>query len=213
MPTNHMPKPITRPTSEYYWIRKKVPVDLRPLVGRTEIWQSLGTKNERQANILIGGVNAALEADWARLRAKAARAPGAAPPLVPAPFKLSHQDLHALRREEHTRVRDHWMKEPPTGFGRLRITLGHDEESLELDAIDLLERGGYDASPANVERLVPLLLKARQDAAADVEHARVGDYEKIADLTKIPERTTPALDFVAGFEEYAAKGGLRGGVA
>lgn len=105
------------------------------------------------------------------------------------------------------------MQDPPTGFGRLRITLGRDEESLQLDAIDLLEAGGYDTSPANVERLVPLLLKARQDAAADVEHARVGDYDKVADLTKIPERTTPALDFVAGFEEYAAKGGLRGGAA
>ncbi|MHC4053328.1 hypothetical protein [Bradyrhizobium sp. 25ACV] len=51
-----------------------------------------------------------------------------------------------------------------------------------------------------MERLVPLLLKARQDAAADVEHARVGDYDKVADLSKIPERATPALDFVAGFE-------------
>ena len=104
------------------------------------------------------------------------------------------------------------MPEPPTGFGRLRMTLG-DEESLQLDAIDLLESGGYEASPANVERLVPLLIQARREAASDVEHARVGEYEKIADLTKIPERTTPALDFMKAFEEYAAKGGLKGGSA
>ncbi|GGI27464.1 MULTISPECIES: hypothetical protein [Bradyrhizobium] len=38
-----MPKPIKRPTSENYWIRKKV-----PLVGKTELWATLGTKDERQ---------------------------------------------------------------------------------------------------------------------------------------------------------------------
>lgn len=210
MPTIKMPKPIKRPTSENYWIRKKVPTDLRPLVGKTEIWASLGTSKEREANIKFGAANAAIEAEWASLRAERARPTVPARASVPEPFKFTHQDLHALRRAEHTRVRDRWMPEPPTGFGKLRMTLG-DEEALQLDAIDLLESGGYEASPANVERLVPLLIQARREAAADVEHARVGEYDKIADLTKIPERTTPALDFLAAFEEYAAKGGLKGG--
>jgi site-specific recombinase XerD len=213
MPTNKMPKPITRPTSENYWIRKKVPADLRPLVGKTEIWASLKTKDERQANIRIGAVNAAIEAEWDRLRAEAARAASSAGAFVPEPFRLTHQDLHALRREEHERIRDRWMPEPPTGFGRLRMTTGGDEESLQLDAIDLLEGGGYDASPGTVERLVPLLVQARREAVSDVEHARVGEYDKVADLSKIPARTTPALDFVAAFEEYAKKGGLKGGSA
>jgi site-specific recombinase XerD len=213
MPTIKMPKPIKRPTSENYWIRKKVPAVLRPFVGKTEIWATLGTKDERQANIKIGVVNAAIEAEWTRLRAEASRASSSAGAFVPEPFKLTHQDLHALRREEHERIRDRWMPEPPTGFGRLRMTTGTDEESLQLDAIDLLERGGYDASPANVERLVPLLVQARRNAVSDVEHARVGEYDQISDLTKIPARTTPALDFVTSFEEYAAKGGLKGGTA
>lgn len=213
MPTIKMPKPITRPTSENYWIRKKVPADLRPLVGKTEIWATLGTKSQRKANIRIGAVNAAIEAEWTRLRAEAARAAGSAGTFVPEPFKLTHQDLHALRREEHTRIRDSWMPEPPIGFAKLRMTHGGDEESLQLDAIDLLESGGYEASPANVERLLPLLSQARREAASDVEHARIGEYEKIVDLTKVPGRTTPALDFMKSFEEYAAKGGLKGGSA
>lgn len=210
MPTIKMPKPITRPTSKNYWIRKKVPADLRPLVGKTEIWESLGTKDERKANIKIGEVNARIEADWDRLRAEGQRSPAAARAFVPEPFRLTHLDLHALRGEEHTRVREHWMPEPPTGFGKLKMTHG-DEESLQLDAIDLLERGGYEASPANVERLVPLLIQARREAASDVEHVRAGEFEKIADLTKFPKRTTPSLDFLTAFEEYAAKGGLKGG--
>ena len=211
MPTIKMPKPIKRPTSENYWIRKKVPAALRSLVGKTEIWATLGTSNERQANVRIGAVNAAIEAEWDRLRAEAARAAGSAGAFAPEPFKLTHQDLHALRREEHMRIRDRWMPEPPTGFGRLRMTLSGDEESLRLDAIDLLESGGYDASLGNVERLVPLLVQARREAVSDVEHARVGEYDKVADLSRIPARTTPALDFVTSFEEYAAKGGLKGG--
>lgn len=213
MPTIKMPKPIKRPTSENYWIRKKVPVVLRPLVGKTEIWATLGTKDERQANIKIGVVNAAIEAEWTRLRTEAARASSSAGSFVPDPFKLTHQDLHALRKEEHTRIRDRWMPEPPTGYGRLRMTQGGNEESLQLDAIDLLESGGYEASAANVARLVPLLVQARREAVSDVEHARVGEYDKVTDLSKVPARTTPALDFITSFEEYAAKGGLKGGTA
>jgi hypothetical protein len=213
MPTTKMPKPIKRPTSENYWIRKKVPAYLRPLVGKTEIWASLKTDKERQANIKIGEVNAAIEAEWTRLRAEAARAASSAQVFVPEPFKLTHQDLHALRRERHTQIRDHWMQDPPTGYAKLRMTHAGDEESLQLDAIDLLESGGYEASPANIERLMPLLVQARREAVSDVEHARVGEYDKITDLTKIPARTTPALDFIKSFEEYATKGGLKGGNA
>ena len=95
MPTIKMPKPIKRPTSENYWIRKKVPAVLRPFVGKTEIWATLGTKDERQANIKIGVVNAAIEAEWTRLRTEAARASSSAGAFVPEPFKLTHQDLHA----------------------------------------------------------------------------------------------------------------------
>jgi hypothetical protein len=86
-----------------------------------------------------------------------------------------------------------------------------EEETLHLDALGLLESGGYQTSMENIERLEPLLVRARNDAARDVELARAGDYEKIADLTKIPPRTTPALDFMKAFEEYAEKGGLKGG--
>lgn len=91
MPSFKMPTPVKRPTSANYWIRKKVPADLRPVVGKTEIWATLGTSNERQANIRIGAVNASIEAEWARLRAEGARQPGAALPPAPAPYKLSHQ--------------------------------------------------------------------------------------------------------------------------
>ncbi|PZA10763.1 hypothetical protein DNX69_15560 [Rhodopseudomonas palustris] len=210
MPVIKMPTPIKRPTSDFYWIRKKVPEKIRHLVGKTEVWASLQTKDQRQAFIRIGAVNAAIEADWTRLRADAARAPAAEEAVAPPPLKLTHQDLHAIRGELHSRIRNAHMQEPPTGFGLVRIVAA-DEESLHLDAIELLEKGGYDVSPENVERLKPLLEKARGDAVKDLQHARLGEYDQIADLTKIPSRTTPALDLIRAFEEFAAKGGLKGG--
>jgi hypothetical protein len=189
MPSFKMPTPIKRPTSDFYWIRKKVPLRLRPLVGKTEVWASLRTKDERKANIKIGAVNAAIEAEWARLRAEGV--PGSNPKkeFEPEPFRLTHQDLHALRRDEHIRTRNAWITDPPEGFGKLRMHTW-DEESLHLDAIDLLESGGYDASMNNIERLKPLLVQARKEAIADVEHARAGEYRKIADLSSIPSPNT-----------------------
>jgi site-specific recombinase XerD len=208
MPSFKMPTPIKRPTSAFYWIRKKVPERLRDLVGKTEIWASLGTKDQRRAAIKIGAVNAAIEAEWVRLRVEQRSNPKKE--IEPIPYRLTHQDLHAMRRDEHVRIRDAWIKDPPKGFAKLRMHLW-DEESVELDAIDLLEGGGYDASMENVERLKPLLIQARKEAIEDVEHARAGEYKKIADLSVIPPRTTPALDFIRAFEEYAEKGGLKGG--
>ncbi len=210
MPTMKMPTPRKRPTSEFYWIRKKVPVGLRALVGKTEVWASLKTKDERKANIRIGAVNAEIEAEWARLRAGGLPEPGADREIEPAPFKLTHQDLHALRGAAHVEIRDAWIKEPPTGFRKLRLS-SRDEESLQEDAAEWLEKGGYEVSMENIERLKPLLLRARNEATKDVERARAGDYQPSRDLEGLPRRTTPGLDFVRAFEEFAVKGGLKGG--
>src|ERR1700676_5551905 len=111
MPSFKMPTPIRRPTSDFYWIRKKVPEKLRDLVGKTEVWASLGTKDQRKENIKIGVVNAAIEAEWARLRAEAAPAPRPAKKIELEPIKLTHQDLHALRAEEHRRIREIWLQD------------------------------------------------------------------------------------------------------
>jgi hypothetical protein len=57
-----------------------------------------------------------------------------------------------------------------------------------------------------------LFLKARQDAYRDVIRASKGDYSENPELKKLPKRTTPKVDLGQVFEEYAAKGGLKGGI-
>jgi hypothetical protein len=45
-----MPAPIKRKNdkSQFWWLRKKVPVRLRPLIGQAEVWRSLGTTPKRR---------------------------------------------------------------------------------------------------------------------------------------------------------------------
>jgi hypothetical protein len=147
--------------------------------------------NERKAGIRIGAVNAEIEAEWARLRAGGLPGPGPDQELEPAPFKLTHQDLHALAALAHLEIRDAWIKDPPTGFRKVRLS-SRDEESLREDAEEWLEKGGYDASIENIERLKPLLLRARNEAAKDVERARTGDYQLSPDLLGVPRPPLPS---------------------
>jgi site-specific recombinase XerD len=205
MPSFKMPTPIRRPTSDFYWIRKKVPLPLRPLVGKTEVWASLGTKDLKTAVQRCTAASAALEAEWARLVA-AARRPTPAPDFERA--RLTHQDLLGLQRVVHVRAFDQLKADPPVGFAALRrLHRDKDEEATEL-----LEREGFDASDENVERVVPMLGRAKMGVLDDLKRAALAhDYSENRALAKLPKFEKPALDFVQWFETYVAKAGLKGG--
>ena len=51
-----------------YWLRKRVPDDLRAVIGRTEVKKTLGTKNPVEAKRLHAAALAEIEAEWAALR-------------------------------------------------------------------------------------------------------------------------------------------------
>jgi integrase len=224
-----MPAPIRRAGSPFYWFRKKVPTRLRKLVGRTEVWLSLETADKRAAVVRCAELSADLERDWSKLAADAeARELAAATdpvrdepiaedgPMpdvpeapVPAPM-LTHQDAHALRGVVHVRLRDRLVASPPTGFAAVR-TVARDDDDLRAEARAILQQDGVDFSDGDVERFVPLLAAARADAADDARRALAGDYSPNPILARLPQRVAPELDLVRAFEEYAAKGGLKGG--
>ena len=116
MPTPFRPKKASGNEQNVYWIRKKVPARYRSLVGRTEVWRSLKTIDGRTANAQIGGVSEDLEREWERLALEAKRGSKDSPSKVP----LTHQDLFALQRETHVRLRDAHVAEPGPGFAALR---------------------------------------------------------------------------------------------
>lgn len=216
MPTPIRPKLSSGERRDVYWIRKKVPERYRHLVGKTEIWKSLGTTDKRAATAKCAIVSAELEAEWAKLAAAAeAESSNAAPGI--APPALSHRNLHALRGIAHVVARDAFIDEP-TVHARLRLAavaaIGDDpddNQALDDRVSEFLTREGVSAAPADVERFRPLFVQARLDAAGDLRRAADGDYSENPILAKLPALSAPALDFIDAFEVYAKKGDLKGG--
>jgi hypothetical protein len=117
-----------------------------------------------------------------------------------------------LQRVIRERIRDRLKADPPTGFRALARIDGERIGTDPLDeAADILTAEGFDVTDGNVSRLVPPLAQAKVGAIADLKRAAAGDYSEDATLAKLPVLTRPALDLVKAFEEYATKGGLKGG--
>jgi hypothetical protein len=215
-----MPTPITRKNSPYLWFRKNVPTRLQGLVGKTQIWKSLKTKDPNEAAILCGITNAEVQAEWARLTTDAAQVGMPKPPLLPDPEssnpgpeiahpRLLYQDLHALRAAAHVRIRDGHIANPPgAGFGAALLLARDLDESMR----EFLAEQGVEAGEADLATFRPMYEQARRDAVSDLKRAKLhGDFSPNPVLATLPERTTPKLDFVKAFEEYVSKGGLKGG--
>jgi hypothetical protein len=64
-----MTRPWKHPDSGYYWFRKRVPEDLRNLIGKREERISLGTRDPCEAKRLHALKLAEVEERWANLRA------------------------------------------------------------------------------------------------------------------------------------------------
>lgn len=220
MGTTRMPTPF-RPTKasgneqNVYWIRKKVPKRYRALVGKTEVWRSLKTTDRRTANAKIAVVSVELEREWELLALEAKRGPKA------PKAALAHQDLFAIQRETHVRIRDAHIAEPGKGFGALRwlaLTADDDdpgtEEALDHWAREVLTRElGEPPAEAQVEKLKPLLAEARKGAYGDVFRASKGDYKENGKLGELPKtRTKPKVDIMEAFELYCSQPRIKGGL-
>ncbi|MGC2221595.1 MAG: DUF6538 domain-containing protein [Methylocella sp.] len=64
-----MARPWKHPKTGIYWLRKRVPDDLRPLIGKREEKRSLGTRDPDEAKRLHAQALVDLEQRWANLRA------------------------------------------------------------------------------------------------------------------------------------------------
>src|SRR5438270_627135 len=63
-----MTRPQKHPDSGYYWCRKRVPKDLRNLVGKSEERFSLGTRDPTEAKRIHAVKLAEVEERWSNLR-------------------------------------------------------------------------------------------------------------------------------------------------
>jgi integrase len=217
MPTPFRPKKASGHEQNVYWIRKKVPARYRALVGQTEVWRSLKTTDRRTANARIAVASVELEREWECLAIEAKRGPDGSARKA----GLTHQDLFAIQREIHIRIRDANIGEPGTGLGSLRWhALAEDlenpdgEEALDLWARELLTRElGGPPTDAQVEKFKPLLKEAGKEAYGDIFRASKGDYKDNGKLEELPKtRTKPKVDIIEAFELYCSQPRIKGGL-
>jgi hypothetical protein len=63
-----MASPFRHPKTGIYWLRKRVPKDLVPVLGKAEVSRSLETRDSAEAKKRLLTVLSELEAQWANLR-------------------------------------------------------------------------------------------------------------------------------------------------
>jgi hypothetical protein len=63
-----MARPWKHPKTGIFWLRKRIPDDLRPLLGKHEEKQSLGTRDPNEAKRVHARALAELGERWANLR-------------------------------------------------------------------------------------------------------------------------------------------------
>ena len=92
-----MARPWKHPDTGIFYLRRAVPADLRPLVGKREEKRTLGTRDPAEAKVLHVAELARLEERWARLRRRdPAGAQDVPSEVAPAaqPTTLSEQQAH-----------------------------------------------------------------------------------------------------------------------
>jgi hypothetical protein len=77
-----MARPWKHPKTGIFWLRKRIPDDLRPLLGKREEKQSLGTRDPDEAKRVHARALAELDERWANLRS--------------GPRALSEREAHEL---------------------------------------------------------------------------------------------------------------------
>jgi hypothetical protein len=86
-----MSRPWKHPKTGVYWLRKRVPDALQPLVGKQEEKRSFATKDPTEAKLRLLQAVSELETKWKNLQA--------------GPQTLSEQKAHRLARSIH----DEWI--------------------------------------------------------------------------------------------------------
>ena len=80
-----MSRPYKHPDTGIYWLRKRVPDAIQPLIGKREIRRSLQTKDAAEAKRRHRDVLMELEAQWANLKT--------------GPRTLSEREAHEMTSE------------------------------------------------------------------------------------------------------------------
>ena len=185
-----MPVPMTRPWKHpktgMYWLRKRVPDDLRGLVGKREEKRSLKTKSAPEAKVRLSQALLDLEQQWMNLRR--------------GPVALTEADAHALAASVYDRwiaihadnpgeqrvwnteigVSGVWDPPPPVHMIPLHLMQAYERaEGLQKrcfeTADELLANGGLTTDEPGRRRLARAVSAAMQRASLTLERMALGE--------------------------------------
>ena len=231
-----MVAPWRHPDSGIFWYRRKVPGDLRPLVGKTEVRRSLGTRDPAAARVEFTRVAAEIELQWASLRR------GVQP--------VSHRQAIAIAGEIYREIVATYADNPQDRTGwrgglvtdqalftpkKVRMSFAGDEalmrgilervrSSYYMDRVEaFLSARGMIVSEDAKQAIHTAVGQAIVQAREHLDRMAGGDYRPDPDAARFPELapTEPAVtqtstvtesadrySLLAVFEAYAKEQGL-----
>jgi integrase len=206
-----MARPWRHPRSGFYWFRKAIPLDLRPILGRREEKFSLKTKNPGEAQTRHAIKAAEIAEKWQRLR-------GNGP--------LDHVDFHALageyfRETVASKYRDpgdaqkyaaqlkknFFAHTPPVRFNG--NTLIYRRVTYGAEARAFLLRRGYRLEDEQLDKFLRAFGDAVKLSSEQLQQMAAGDYTPHKDAKKFPKfeprKIGPELDLWSAWEKYSPR--------
>jgi integrase len=210
-----MPTPVLREGSRFYWLRKRVPDRYREIVGKAEVWRSLGTSNLKRAVSLCTAASVELEELWqAKLIARQSGLPD--PETDSRPFEsltykqaealagVAYAEFYAARSDNPGPI---WEREKAVERHQRRehwIAPGqHKLHTYWLDIMEFLRAQNRRLDEDSLRRFAVSYFQARGDAEQRLLENANGNYKTPdkADRFATPEK--PKIGAVDAFERYA----------
>ncbi|MCK0149390.1 site-specific integrase [Marivita sp. S6314] len=179
-----MPHPVKDPKSGIYYIRVRVPADLKASFGRTEVSKSLRTREPSEAKERFAVEYAAIQRRWTALRA------------TPAPLPL--KQIVSLAGRVYHRLMATLEVEPGESLiwehvARLNKEATRDESTLEQwygpTVDEILIEEGIAIDQATRKRLITETKRAWEQATEQQHKRSQGDFSPDPNANRFPEWT------------------------
>ena len=205
-----MARPFRHPKTGIFWLRKRVPEDLRPIVGKREEKFSLKTRDPSEAKRLHAEALAALESRWANLKAP--------------PQSITEKQAHELAAPVYSWWIDTFRDNPsqqtfwkPQLFGRLwgKVDFSIDitkvdselsnilkmEKLYKDNAGELIAQAGLTVDEASKAKIEKAVGTAIQRASLVLQKMAEGDFNEVEHQSFEDRHTQNNVSDKISFEE------------
>lgn len=188
-----MTRPFKHPRTGVYWLRQRVPADLRHILGRAEVTKTLGTKDPAEAKVRLAAALATLHRDWEMIR----RGPQPLSQVqVVAVAGEVYRETVALGGQVAGGDASVWVSIGAL-YGRLSDAPEEARERFLGSAVDpILARHGLLPDAASRSAIFAEVIRAELQAAEVAERMAEGDFSpdpKAARFPPMPASSAPSL--------------------